>query len=1027
MLGVGFAAIFMNSSSGGLGLGLLLVSGVTGLVSAVVALGQYFSSRRRNNALLRHYTRALDALDGERDERGGAAEGEVAQALRAEAEERRANDLPLVTSDARVVPGYSLPPDVAPTLVEEIGRRPGALWQRRSSDPDFLAVRIGIGQAAPRLQVELSERRNALSLPDRNRGFATQQARAAKLVEGAQTLSGVPIVAPLRAHASVAIVAHPHRHEQANMALRALLGQIALLHSPYDAQIIVIAPEQREPEWNWTRALAAGIDREIPPLIGYSVEKGAAQIESLHALLTQREQRLIERGAGHSAEQPPTPHLVLALDTLMPAQGQSAAELLALAPVALALRRGAELGVTVISTHLAIESAPAQCTLLLDIEQRQARTLRPDAPAAMTCAALDGLAATETAPVAHVLSRYQPRRDGERELPAVVDLLTLFGSARVDPGAYDIEALWNVGRARLEAEHASFVIPIGRTTAPEPLTIDFLKDGPHGLLIGKTGSGKSELLRSIIAALAMLYPPDKVNFVLVDYKGGLGLDAYAGLPHTLAFQTNLQQPGQTKRFLNMLESEIRDRQKAKQAKQPMPRLFVIIDEFAEMVARHGPADTESDLIMDQLLRILRLGRQLDVHLLFASQRPESAVARLRGYVQYRISLRTDTEEDSKEIIGRPDAALLPAAFPGRGYLLRGDYQLQAFQAARVAMPIKPGAAGAWQALGLTDPESYDEIIIARMKKQSGVARGRWPAALPTPDAEAPTPLVLYLHGGLRRVSGAWVSSASASQRPPLMVAPVGWYDRPSTRTQDWLQVDLLGHQGALRGGPLLVTGDLNAGKTTTLQTLLLYFAQNYSPNDLRWFVINPTNGFDEFAVMAHARDVVEPDLRNIVTGDDPAEFEAWLARLERAMKTPASDRGRLLLALDDFDDVAERTSQKLRDKLHELTRTAIKGRPQGIYLALSAAKQGTNMTLPANMVSSMSTKIVLHMSNRTTMADLVGGRLPMAIEAAPGRGFAYTRSSLDLIQVAAPVYGATENDRAEGIRGLLAQSRWRAG
>lgn len=1038
LLGIGLAAVFLNGSGGaggGLGLGLLLVSGATAVVSSAVALGQYLASRARNGRLLALYRDELDRLLGDAAGDAAGKEGVAQAALRTEAEWRRANDLPLVAPDAPHFPGYSLPPNTAPALIEQIQRRPGALWQRRPDDPDFLTVRIGAGQTSPRVRVELSEKAPAVRLPERNAGFAQQQRRASDFVAGARALAGVPVVIPLREYGSVAVVADPAHQELANEVVRALLGQIALLHSPYDAQITVITPKFREAEWNWVNALSAGVERDIPAVIGYAApppgaaieqsHPGAAQIERLHAALTRREQRLIEQSGRQRQESPREARQIIVVDTLLPEGGQLTDHLLALAPVALALRRGAEIGVTVISTHLAADQAPAQCSLLLDTQAREARILGPAEPGVVPCALLDRMTAGDSQHVARILSRYEPQRDGERELPANVDLLTLFDPTRLDPATYNIEAKWTRGRARLDTStSAPFTIPIGRTTAPEPLTIDFLNDGPHGLLIGKTGSGKSVLLQSLITALAISYPPDQLNFVLVDYKGGLGLDAYANLPHTLAFLTNLQSPGLTERFLTMLESELRARQELRKAKKPMPRLFVIIDEFAEMVARRGPGDVSADLIMDKVLSILRLGRGLDVHLLFASQRPESAFAKLQGYVQYRIAMRTNSEEDSREIIGRTDAATLPSRLPGRGYLLRGDYQLQLFQAARADIPLPDTSQR--EALDPDEPATTGELIARRMKAQTPPTAGRWPAALPAPSFETPSPLVLYLHGRLRRVAGAWGTTTSVPQRPPEMVAPIGWYDRPDQRAQGWYTVDLLGHQGALRGGPLLVRGDPNAGKSTTLQTLLLYFATAYSPDELRWFALDPTGAFSEFAALRHARDLRDPEQTTIIDGGDEAEFQAWCARLEAAMALDPARRPRLLVVADDFDDISQRFSSQARTRLHALAQAAARGRKQGVYLALSAAKDGFD-TVPSPLVSAMSTKIVLHMANREAMAGLVGLRPAAMPEAAPGRGYAQTRATLDLIQVAAPLYGASEAERIEGIRALLAQSPWKVG
>jgi DNA segregation ATPase FtsK/SpoIIIE-like protein len=1036
ILGIGLAAAFITQSggsSGGLGLGLLLVSGATAVVSGLVALFQYVGTRRRNAQLLRLYRAELDKLIGE----PGARDGSVSAALRAEAEWRRANDLPLVADNASGA-NVSLPPDTEPTLIEQLRRYPGKLWQRRPNDPDFLTIRLGLGRTPARTRVELGEKLPAVRLPERNAGFAQEQTRAIAFVQDAQTLEDTPVVVSLRDFTSVAIVADSSYQDTANGLTRALLSQIALLHSPYDAQITVITPEKRQSDWLWVNNLSADVERDCDALIGYgavpanapephdaqTVAKASVQIERLHALLTAREQRLLDNRT--ASGQPITPHLVIVIDSLLPELGQTGEQLLTLPPVALALRRGAQLGVTVISTHLNIEQAPAQCGLLIQADGRgsgEARILGPAEPHIMRIATMDRVDMQQSYRVARVLAQYQPQHDGEREIPISVDLLSLFDSARLAPATYDIDRLWKQGRRRLESGTGlSFTIPIGRSAAPDPLLLDFLSDGPHGLLIGKTGSGKSVLLQTMITALAVLYPPDKINFVLVDYKGGLGLEAYANLPHTLAFLTNLQAPGLTTRFLTMLESEIRERQEMRKNRQPMPRLFVLIDEFAEMVAQ-----SNSDQIMDQMLRIVRLGRQLDVHLLFASQRPENKISKLQGYVQYRIAMRTNSEADSKEVIDRPDAALLPARIPGRGYLLRGDYQLQQFQAARADLPLADPEQQA-QAAGIAfsehPPATDGELIALRMAGYAPAAPQRWPSELPSPSSEAPTPMVLFHTGRLRAVQWAWASSATPSRpRPALMTAPIGRFDEPARRTQDWFEVDLLGHGGALRGGPLLVMGDLNSGKTTALQTLMLYFTMTYTPEELRVFALGPGVSFREFAAAPQARDFREARQTNIIEGENEQEYDGWSARLEALMALDPAQRPRILVVMDDFDEVSQRLSSRAM-KLQALAMNLSRGQQRGIHLALAAAKLGSSSGgVTQTILNTMSTRIVLHVSGSGGMDQYLSRRVPAFAEPAPGRGYAQTRHSLQLIQIAAPTSGDSEVERAEAIRALLTR-RW---
>jgi DNA segregation ATPase FtsK/SpoIIIE-like protein len=141
---------------------------------------------------------------------------------------------------------------------------------------------------------------------------------------------------------------------------------------------------------------------------------------------------------------------------------------------------------------------------------------------------------------------------------------------------------------------------------------------------------------------------------------------------------------------------------------------------------------------------------------------------------------------------------------------------------------------------------------------------------------------------------------------------------------------------------------------------------------------------------------------------------------------PARGRPALLLLIDDYDDLATRYGPAVKPLLHDLAQRAIRGRPRQLYLALAAAKQGFD-TLPQPIVSGMSTKIALYMSNRDNLAALLGGRVPFVPDPVPGRGFVLTRSSLDEIQVATPVYGRTEADRLVALRAVIEERARRSG
>ncbi|GCE19414.1 FtsK/SpoIIIE domain-containing protein [Dictyobacter kobayashii] len=387
--------------------------------------------------------------------------------------------------------------------------------------------------------------------------------------------------------------------------------------------------------------------------------------------------------------------------------------------MALALSRGRQLGVSVLCLCTNQSQMPQTSQLLIDLdEERPPKVLLPDneeeeatstrrsnkkrkqekpdetrlisgiqarvrnlnekPQPARHCLQLDSAGLEDLRSFALRLQSLRALTTKQLEMRTQVDLRTLFDPP-LDLNAYDPFTLWNDPLFR--TPRPLLRIPIGLKIGDEVQYLDLLKDGPHGLLIGQTGSGKSELLQSIILSLAFVHRPTEVNFLLIDYKAGLALEPFCHLPHTIGFLSNVSSPALIQRFITMLRVEAARRQILLKEGKTAPSLVIIIDEFAEMAKR-----TES--VLDEFFTITRVGRELGMHLLLAAQRPEGIIgSRVRDYVQYRLCLRCASPEDSREVLRRTDAADLPASIPGRGYLLHGDNQLDLFQSARVTMPI----------------------------------------------------------------------------------------------------------------------------------------------------------------------------------------------------------------------------------------------------------------------------------------------------------------------------------------------------
>ena len=426
------------------------------------------------------------------------------------------------------------------------------------------------------------------------------------------------------------------------------------------------------------------------------------------------------------------------------------------------------------------------------------------------------------------------------------DLMSLIGVADID--ALTPETMWP-GR---ELSRQRLVVPIGTTEQGVPVRLDLKESahggmGPHGLCIGATGSGKSELLRTLVVSLAATHSPEELNLVLVDFKGGATFLGCEGLPHTSAVITNLADEAVlVERMFDAISGELNRRQEVLREAgnfanvteyttarlggadlPPLPALVIVVDEFSELLAAHPD-------FADLFVAVGRLGRSLHVHLLLASQRLEEG--RLRGldsHLSYRIGLKTFSAAESRQVLGVTDAYHLPAR-PGAGYLRHDAEDLTRFQAAYVSGPLErrdvtalPG--GTSRVALFTGWEQFDEVEAATVVDESTtlldavVDRARATAAARGHSAHQvwlpPLPPMVELAG-------------VADDIGPLK-AVIGIVDLPYHQRQDPLELDL-----QAGGGHAAVCGGPQSGKSTALRTIVTSLAATHSTDVLRFYVID---------------------------------------------------------------------------------------------------------------------------------------------------------------------------------------------
>ncbi|GAU71092.1 hypothetical protein SSP35_27_00130 [Streptomyces sp. NBRC 110611] len=867
------------------------------------------------------------------------------------------------------------------------------LWERRPGNDDFGQVRVGLGPQilATRLivpQAGPAEEWEPLSAHALRR-----------FVEAYEHLEGLPLALSLRAFPRLTIRGDA---ETVQGTARALVCQLATLHSPDDLWIAIVAAPGTASEWDWIKWLPharsaqsgdAG-SRGRPRLLIYS---------SLDALEDGLAAELCARPTWEQGARPllDHPHIVILLD-LGPTSTFS-----------WPFDRIEFLGVTVVELAPAVGSERHRRTRegdwLPGWDRPPGLVVEPNALSLVSSAGSvytgvpDVLSLVEATAVARALSPLRISDDEDEDpLLGSVGFTDLMGID--DPAAFDPRP------AAHPAPLERLRVPLGVDAEGKPVVLD-LKEasqggmGPHGLCVGATGSGKSELLRTLVLGLAATHSSETLNFLLVDFKGGATFTGLADLPHVAAFISNLVEDlALVDRMEDALAGELRRRQELLHSSgnfanigayeraraagaplQPLPTLLIILDEFSELL-------TARPEFIDMFLQIGRIGRSLGVHLLLSSQRVDEG--RLRGldtYLSYRLVMRTFSADESRIALGVTDAYRLPNV-PGAGLLSHGTEGLTQFKAAYVSGPYHPRRIMASRRGGedlapmlftaesvLEPPEpplhgqdensedtdgadrSVLDILVDRLQDHGPAAQQLW---LP-PLAESPAlgdllrPLTATAERGLQ----------PAEWREMSLVVPLGIADLPFEQRREVLQCDLSGPQGhvAVIGGP-------RSGKSTLLRTLVTSFAVTHTPREVQFYCLDFGGGsLSSFVGLPHVGGVASrldaakarrtvAEVRQIL--NEREEF--FQAHHIDSIRTYRGRRavghypdhlfGDVFLVIDGWGAFKREHEQLIPD----IEAVAVRGLAFGIHLVLAAGRY--NEIRPA-LKDQLGTRLELRMAN----------------------------------------------------------------
>ena len=897
-------------------------------------------------------------------------------------------------------------------LTKMVKRYDSRIYEKTPLHFDFLAYRLGLGKVPTSYELkygqeERSGKKDALE----EEGYALFQAH--------QKIDNLPIVASLNRGPVGYVGPRPIVLEQ----LQLLVAQLAVFHSYHDLTIIPIIPEEEKESWDWMRWLphATLQDMNVRSFV-YNQRTRDQVLNSLNQILKLRKAQKEEEKANDTKIFHPH-YVVLITD-----------ETLILDHVIMEFFREdpTELGCSIIYVADVLSSLSENIQTVISIKDRnQGQLLLQEGVLQELDFQLDHFPeGYDKEAISRGLAPLKHIQQLKSSIPDSVTFLEMYQAETFN----DLKVL---SRWESHAPYQSLAVPIGLRGKDDLVYLNLHEKahGPHGLIAGTTGSGKSETIQSYILSLAVNFHPHDVAFLLIDYKGGGMANLFKDLPHLLGTITNLD-GAQSMRALASINAEIHRRErlfgqygvnhinqyqkkfKLGEATEPLPHLFLISDEFAELKVN------QPDFIKE-LVSIARVGRSLGVHLILATQKPSGVVDdQIWSNSRFKLALKVADRGDSMEMLRTADAAEITQT--GRAYLQVGNNEVyELFQTAWSGADYQPEK----DQLGIEDHTIYliNELGQYEVLNQdlSGLDMAEEIKEVPT-ELDVIVQEINHLHQqeGIAAVAQPWlpplkeritldeldkVVPIEAWQKRTAPSVLIGVADIPQAQKQEAVAIDLS------KDGNILLYGSPGTGKTTFLQTAAMDLARKQSPENLTMYLLDfGTNGLAPLTQLPHVADSLLLDqtekiqkfIRIINRELDRRKkllSEHGIGTIALYREVTGKQEPTMVILMDSYESMKDEPYETDLFKL--FMRISREGLSIGVHLIITASRQNN---LRAQLYSNFKHQLTLPQNDISEVRGIVGATpLAATMEDIKGRAL-MKRDEVDVVQFALPVAG--DND-----------------